>query len=222
MTAMSETFTPTTRTQIRRKPTRGRYDRALINQILDEALICHVAFIADGHPYALPTIHARIGETLYLHGANGARMLKLAAAGEQLCVTATLIDGIVLARSAMHHSLNYRSAVVIGSARQVTDPEEKRAALDAVVEHIIPGRSGDARKPSDTGLAATIVLAIRLEEASAKVRSGGPVDDPDDRSLPVWAGELPLAVRGSTPVPAADLDTGIGLPAYVAGWPARR
>lgn len=215
---MSEAFTPTRRTQLYRKPTRGRYEREVVDAILDQALICHVAFVDGGQPYALPTIHARIADTVYLHGANGSRMLRVAAAGESLCLTATLVDGIVLARSTMHHSLNYRSAVVVGHARPVTDIEEKRQALEAVVEHIVPGRSAEARSPTDAELRATNVLAIPLQEASAKLRRGGPVDDDEDLSLPVWAGELPLELRARSPIPAADLAAEILLPGYVEEW----
>lgn len=211
-------FTPTARTRVRRKPGRGSYDRELIYEILDRALICHVAFASKGQPYAMPTIHARRGDTLYLHGSNGSRMLRIAAAGEPLCVTATIVDGIVLARSIFHHSLNYRSAVVIGAGRRVTDEGEKSAALEAVVEHVIPGRTGDARGPSPKEIRATTVVAIALEEASAKVRTGPPVDDPEDQSLPVWAGVLPLALNPGRPVPDHDLAAGIAFPEYASRW----
>lgn len=183
--------------------------------ILDAALICHVAFVGDGQPYGLPTIHARRDETLYLHGSNGSRMLRVAAAGEPLCVTATMLDGIVLARSAFHHSLNYRSAVVLGTARPVDDRDEKRLALNTVVEHIMPGRTGEARGPTAKELRATTVVAIPLQEASAKIRSGPPVDDDEDLSLPVWAGVLPLRLEPGAAVP----DTpGIRAPGYVTDW----
>lgn len=205
---------------MRRKPARAEYDRAALHEILDRALTCHVAFVADGQPYAMPTIHARHVDTLYLHGSNGSRMLRIAAAGEPLCVTATIVDGIVLARSVFHHSLNYRSAVVLGSGRRVTDKDEKRAALEWVVEHIMPGRSGDARGPTAKELRATTVVAIPLEEASAKVRTGPPIDDHEDLSLPVWAGVLPFAREPGAPVPAPDLADEVPVPEYVSAWPS--
>ena len=166
----------------------------------------------------MPTIHARRGDTLYLHGSNGSRMLRVAAGGEPLCVTATIVDGIVLARSAFHHSLNYRSAAVLGAGRRVTDADEKRLALEAVVEHIVPGRTADARGPSAKELRATNVVAIALEEASAKVRTGPPVDDEEDLFLPVWAGLVPLTLSSGTPVPAAELPDSIAVPRYVTRW----
>lgn len=208
-------FKPTRRTRVRRKPARGNYEREVVYEILDRAQICHVAFIVDGRPYAMPTIHARVGEKLYLHGSNGSRMLRVAAAGEPLCVTATIVDGIVLARAVFHHSLNYRSAVVLGSARRVTDADEKRLALGQVVEHIMPGRSADARGPSATELKATTVVAIPLAEASAKIRTGPPVDDEEDLSLTVWAGVLPLTQDPGAPV--ADTEH-LPLPDYVERW----
>ncbi len=208
-------FTPTRRTRVRRKPARGNYDRAVVHEILDAALICHVAFVADGQPYAMPTIHARRDETLYLHGSNGSRMLGVAAAEAPLCVTATMIDGIVLARSVFHHSLNYRSAVVLGSARRVDDPDEKRLALEKVVEHIMPGRTTEARGPTAKELRATTVVAIPLQEASAKIRTGPPVDDDEDLSLPVWAGILPLGLEPGAAVPDTPY---IAVPGYVTDW----
>lgn len=203
---------------MRRKPARGSYDRELVHEILDRALICHVAFVSDGQPFAMPTIHARRGDTLYLHGSNGSRMLRIAAAGEPLCVTATIIDGIVAARSAFHHSLNYRSAVVIGSGRRVTKQAEKRVALEMVVEHIIPGRTAEARGPSAKELRATTVVAIPLEEASAKVRTGPPQDDAEDMAAPVWAGVLPLTLEPGQLVPDSGLDRRIVVPGYLSGW----
>jgi nitroimidazol reductase NimA-like FMN-containing flavoprotein (pyridoxamine 5'-phosphate oxidase superfamily) len=211
-------FRTTTRTRVRRKPARGSYERSEVFGILDHALICHVAFALDGQPYAMPTIHARRGETLYLHGSNGSRMLRVAGRGEPLCVTATIVDGIVLARSGFHHSLNYRSAVVLGAGRLVSDAEEKRLALEAVVEHIMPGRTADARGPSAKELRATTVVAIPLEEASAKVRTGPPVDDDEDLSLPVWAGVLPLALEPGAPIRAPELAEDFPPPGYVTRW----
>jgi hypothetical protein len=212
-------YEPTERTRVRRKPGRGSYERELIDRILDEAMICHLGFVDGGQPYAMPTIHARVGRTLYLHGSKGSRMLRaLADGGGQCCVTVTLVDGIVLARAAMHHSLNYRSAMIFGSAGRVSDPDEKVAALEAVVEHIAPGRAADARVPSRPELAATEVLSMRLEEASAKVREGGPVDDEEDLDLPVWAGQLPLSLVPGAPLADADLPEGVELPEYVRSW----
>jgi hypothetical protein len=187
----------------------------VVHEILDRALTCHVAFVVDGQPFAMPTIHARRGETLYLHGSNGSRMLRVASAGEPLCVTATLVEGIVLARASFHHSLNYRSAVVVGEGRPVTEPDEKRLALEAVVEHIMPGRVAEARGPNAKEMRATTVVAIPLREASAKIRTGPPIDDDEDLALPVWAGVLPLGVQPGTPLPDTE---GIPVPAYVARW----
>ncbi len=187
------------RTRVRRHPERGAYDRATIDAIIDEALICHVGFVVEGQPYVIPTIHARSGDTIYFHGSPGSRMLRRLGEGIDVCVTATIVDGLVLARSVFKHSLNYRSVVVFGRARAVTDVEEKRAALTAVVDHVVPGRSREAREPSDEELAATTVLALPIEEASAKVRVGPPSDFEHDLGLPVWAGVVPLALEPRTP-----------------------
>jgi nitroimidazol reductase NimA-like FMN-containing flavoprotein (pyridoxamine 5'-phosphate oxidase superfamily) len=215
---MSSRYEPTERTRVRRKPGRGSYDRELVDRILDEALICHLGFIHDGHPYVTPTIHARVGRLLYLHGSKGSRTLRRLADGDECCVTVTLVDGLVLARSAMHHSLNYRSAMIFGAAGRVEDPEEKAAALEAVVEHIAPGRSADARAPSPEELAATEVISLRLEEASAKVREGGPVDDAEDIGLPVWAGQLPVSLVPGEPLADAELPEGVETPDYLRNW----
>jgi nitroimidazol reductase NimA-like FMN-containing flavoprotein (pyridoxamine 5'-phosphate oxidase superfamily) len=215
---MSSRYEPTERTRVRRKPGRGSYDRELVDRILDEALICHLGLVHDGHPYVTPTIHARVGRTLYLHGSKGSRSLRTLADGDDCCVTVTLVDGLVLARSAMHHSLNYRSAMIFGAAGRVEDPEEKAAALEAVVEHIAPGRSADARAPSPEELAATEVISLRLEEASAKVREGGPVDDAEDIGLPVWAGQLPISLVPGEPLADAELPEDVGVPEYVRSW----
>jgi nitroimidazol reductase NimA-like FMN-containing flavoprotein (pyridoxamine 5'-phosphate oxidase superfamily) len=212
-------YEPTERTKVRRKPGRGSHERELVDRILDEALICHLGFVDRGQPFVTPTIHARVGRTLYLHGSKGSRTLRtLADGGAQCCVTVTLVDGIVLARAAMHHSLNYRSAMIFGSARRVEAPEEKAAALEAVVEHIAPGRGAEARAPSDAELAATEVLSMRLEEASAKLREGGPVDDAEDLALPVWAGELPLSLIAGEPLADGEVRDEVGVPDYVRGW----
>lgn len=203
------------RTTVKRKRQRGVYERAAIEEILDECLICHVGFVADGQPVVLPTVHARRGDMLYLHGAVANRMLTTAASGAALSVSATIVDGLVLARSAMHQSINYRSVVVFGTGRDVVDTGEKLAALRALVDHVVPGRFDQVRGPTETELRATRVVAIALDEASAKVRSGPPVDDDEDLVLRVWAGVIPLRVAAGTSMPAPDLDPGIGVPAHV-------
>jgi hypothetical protein len=187
-----ETYTPTTRTQVRRLPKRGTYDKERVHAILDEGYICHVGFVTDGQPFVIPTGYARFGDQLYIHGSAASRMLRSAGEGVDVCVTVTLVDGFVLARSVFHHSMNYRSVVVLGKARLVTDPEEKRAALRCFTNHIVAGRWEEARQPTDQELKATSVLVLPLEEVSAKVRSGPPVDDEEDYSMPIWAGVVPI------------------------------
>jgi uncharacterized protein len=210
------TYQPTGRTTLRRLPERAHYDPETVHSILDEGFICHVGFVVDGQPYSLPTGYARIGETLYLHGSTGSRLgLR---PGMDVCVTVTLLDGIVLARSAFHHSFQYRSVMVLGRTRLVTDSGEKDAALTALVEHFMPGRSADARPGSGRELAATAVLALPLEEVSAKVRTGDPKDDDEDYGLPVWAGVLPLVLTPGEPVPDSRLDPTIAMPSYVTTW----
>jgi nitroimidazol reductase NimA-like FMN-containing flavoprotein (pyridoxamine 5'-phosphate oxidase superfamily) len=195
---------------------RARYDRETVHRILDEALICHLGYVKDGRPVVLPTTHARLRETLYIHGSSGSGpMLAARMSGMTVCVTTTLVDGLVLARSAMHHSLNYRSVVVMGTARVVDDPEEKQRAFDALLDHVRPGRAADCRPPNARELAATAVLALDLVEVSAKVRSGGVTDDPEDSALPHWAGVVPLRLTADAPVPAADLDPATPLPEYL-------
>jgi uncharacterized protein len=213
---MTGSYLPTDRTKVRRLPERGRYDRSTVHTILDEGFICHVAFTIDGQPYALPTGYARVGETLYLHGSTGSRLGLLPDL--EVCVTVTLLDGLVLARSAFHHSMNFRSAMVLGRTRLVEDPEEKDAALNALVEHIVPGRGAQIRVADAKELAATAVLAVPLLEVSAKVRTGGPVDDEEDYDLPVWAGVLPLKLVPGAPVPDARLREAIPVPGHVAAW----
>jgi uncharacterized protein len=198
------------RTTVKRHPERGAYDRATIDAILDEALICHLGFVHDGQPYVIPTIHARDGDTLYLHGSPGSRMLRNLKQSIDVCVTATLLDGLVLARSVYHHSMNYRSAVVLGRAHEVADHTQKLHAMRCVVEHVVPGRWDDARQPSQAELDGTIILAIALDEASAKVRSGGPSDDKRDLDLDVWAGVIPLSLEPRAPIADNDLPA----PAY--------
>jgi nitroimidazol reductase NimA-like FMN-containing flavoprotein (pyridoxamine 5'-phosphate oxidase superfamily) len=207
---MPRATAPSPQTKVRRRAGRGKYGRATINAILDEGLVGHAAFVADGQPYAIPMLYARDGENLYLHGSPLGRLVGGLAKGVPMCFTVTLLDGLVLARSAFHHSLNYRSVVVLGRGRAIQDREAKHAALRAIVEHVVAGRSDDARGPSPNELEATEVVALRLDEASAKVRTGPPVDAPEDYALPVWAGEVPLRLvvdepltdaRCSEPVP---------------------
>jgi len=209
-------ITPTERTTVRRLPARAGYDRELIDAILDEALSCHVGFAVDGRPWVVPTIHARIDDQLFLHGSVANHMLKSVDGGIEACVTVTLIDGLVLARSAFHHSMNYRSVMVFGNATRVDDPDEKRAALDALVEHVVPGRSVDARPPSETEMRKTLVLRLPITEASAKVRTGGPVDDDEDLVLPIWSGQLPVNTVFGAPI--ADAHTAEPMPAYVRDY----
>ena len=201
---------PTQHTTVKRHPERGAYDRATIDSILDEALICHLGFVADGRPFVIPTIHARDGDTLYIHGSPGSRMLRATKEGVDICVTVTLLDGLVLARSVYNHSMNYRSVVVLGRAREVTDGDAKLRAMQRVVEHVVPGRWSDARRPSDAEIKATTILALPLDEASAKIRSGPPTDDDADLELAVWAGVIPLGLEPGAPVPASGVDGEIG------------
>jgi uncharacterized protein len=201
---MTTPLTRTERTAVRRLPKRGSYDRGVLDAILDEGLVCHVGFVADGQPYVIPTTYGRAGDRLYLHGSAASRMLKAMRGGIPVCVTVTLLDGLVLARSAFHHSMNYRSAVVIGPARLVDDPAEKARALGLIVDHMIPGRSATLRANTRKELAASAVLAVPLHEASLKVRDGGPVDDPEDVAAGIWGGHIPLRRVPGPPVPAAD------------------
>lgn len=213
-----ETLTQTARTTLKRLPKRGSYDRAALHAILDEALICHVGFVTDTTPVVIPTAYGRIGDTLFIHGSAASRMLRTLADGVDVCVTVTLIDGLVLARSAFHHSMNYRSVVIFGRARVVDDPEGKVGALRAITEHIVPTRWPDVREPHPQELKATLVLALALDEASVKLRSGPPLDDEDDYARPIWAGELPLMVVPQAPVPDARVLAGVTPPAYVTAY----
>ncbi len=206
------------RTRLRRLPERGRYDRATIHSIVDEALICHVAFGTEAGPVVIPTIHARDGETLYLHGSAASRMLRTIRDGDPICVSFTLIDGLVMARSLFNHSMNYRSVIVFSSAREVTDPEEKLRSMRLVSDHIAPGRWDDARTPNDKETRATMMVAIALEEASAKIRTGPPGDEEDDYDLAVWAGVIPVDTVFGEPQPDARLAAGIDLPPYLEGY----
>jgi len=208
-------FPPTPRTTLRRLPKRGSFERQTVNEILDEGFVCHVGFILEGQPFVIPTAYGRVGDTLYLHGAKASRMLKALAAGSEVCVTVTLVDGLVLARSAFHHSINYRSVVVFGRARAVESEEEKASALEAFTEHVMRGRWADVRWPTPEETAATTVVALPLAEASAKVRTGPPVDDEEDYQLPVWAGVLPLRVEAGAPEADPRLPEGTPVPEYV-------
>jgi uncharacterized protein len=201
------------RTGVNRHPERGRDEKTVIDAIIDEALICHVGFVVDGYPAVIPTIHARSGTTLYLHGSPASRMLQ-AAPGAEVCVTITLLDGIVMARSAFNHSMNYRSVVIYGRPRLVTDPAEKLTAFEALTEHVAEGRWADARHPSPSEVTATTVLALAIDEASAKVRSGPPIDEKADLELDVWAGVVPMRMEAGDPQPDAMMRPGIRTPDY--------
>ena len=208
----------TDRTRVRRHPERGRYERTEIYAILDEALFCHVGFVDEGRPFVIPMIHARIDDELYLHGSPASRMLRELAGEIDVCVTATLLDGIVLARSVYNHSLNYRSAVILGRARKVDDRTEKLNALEAIVDHIVLGRSQEARRPSTKELAGTAVLALTIDEASAKVRTGPPSDFEDDLALPVWAGVIPLRMVAGEPLTDEQVPSEVDVPGYVRDY----
>ncbi len=216
--AASPGMAPTARANVRRLPERGHYERSTINSILDEGFVCHVGYSGDEGPVVIPTAYARIGELLYLHGAPANATLRQASSGVPVCVTVTLVDGLVMARSAFHHSINYRSVVVHGTGTEVTDLEEKRNALAAVVEHIVPGRGVDARPPTASELRATRVVRVPLGEASAKVRTGGPKDDPEDLALPIWAGEVPLRMVPGPPLVDAGHPVTVPTPGYLVDY----
>lgn len=206
---------PSARTRLRRHPERGAFDRAAIDAILDEALACHVGFVHDGAPVVVPTLHVRVDDRLYLHGSPLSRMLSALADGVEVCLTVTLIDGLVLARSAFDHSVNYRSVMVFGRARPVDDPAEALAALEALTEHVLPGRWAEVRTPDGREMEATTVLAVPLAEASAKVRSGPPGDDSAAEGTGVWAGVVPLRLVAEEPQPAASVPGSLEPPASV-------
>ncbi|HXJ62815.1 MAG TPA: pyridoxamine 5'-phosphate oxidase family protein [Actinomycetota bacterium] len=210
---------PSERAQVHRHPERGVYDRAAADAILDEALFCHLGWV-DGHgaPRIVPTIHVRVGDTLYVHGSNASRTLRATREGAEVCVCVTLLDGLVLARSAFNHSMNYRSVVVYGRAREVTDADEKWNAQRALVDHVVPGRSAEARMPDQRELDQTTIMAIPLDEVSAKIRTGPPKDDEDDLDLGVWAGVLPIDQVPGDPLASPDLRSGVGVPAYVRDY----
>jgi nitroimidazol reductase NimA-like FMN-containing flavoprotein (pyridoxamine 5'-phosphate oxidase superfamily) len=214
----SDAFAPTERTRVRRHPERASYDRETVHRILDEALVCHIGYVVHARPRVIPTIHARIGDTLYIHGSTASCTLRAIEHGQEVCLVATLLDGLVLARSAFSHSMNYRSVVVYGRTREVVDPEEKRAAQAALVDHVCAGRSEQARMPNADEMAQTSILAIALEEASAKVRTGPPKDDESDLALPIWAGVLPLRTVPGEPEPDPALAPGTPVPDNVADY----
>jgi nitroimidazol reductase NimA-like FMN-containing flavoprotein (pyridoxamine 5'-phosphate oxidase superfamily) len=211
----SDSLPITPRTQVKRLPQRGSYDRSLVHQILDEGLVCHVGFVVDAQPFVIPTAYGRVGDRLYIHGSPASRMLRTLKESIEVCVTVTLLDGLVLARSAFHHSMNYRSVVIFGKATLIEDATEKLDALRAFTEHVVPGRWSEVRPPTPQELAGTLVLALPLDESSAKVRTGPPKDDEPDYALPVWAGELPLRLSAQTPIADPQLPPDIELPAYM-------
>ncbi|MFI8092744.1 pyridoxamine 5'-phosphate oxidase family protein [Streptomyces sp. NPDC086080] len=216
---LADTYPPTERTVPTRSPDRAAYDKELVHAILDEGYVCHLGFVRDGAPVVLPTLYGRIGDVLYVHGSTGSRPLRAAGragTGLPVCLTVTHVDGLVLARSAFHHSINYRSVVVHGLAYDVTDPEEKRQALDALVDHVVPGRAADSRPADKKELAATAVIRLELAEVSAKLRTGGVNDEPEDLSLPHWAGVVPLNKGYGTPLADPGLAPGTELPGYLA------
>jgi uncharacterized protein len=212
------TSAPTARTRVVREPQRGVYDREIIDAILDEGFICHIGFVVDGQPFVIPTGYGRVGDNLYIHGSAASRMLRQLTTGIAVCVTVTLLDGLVLARSVFNHSMNYRSVVVLGTAELVNDAGEKMQALHALSEHIAPGRWDQSRQPNDQEFKATSVLRLPLTECSAKVRTGPPIDDEEDYALPVWAGVLPLELVPGQPIPDPKLPAEIVLPDNVARY----
>lgn len=209
------TSAPSSRARVRRLHERARYDREAIDAVLDAGLVAHLGFVQDGQPYVIPTLHARIGDQLYVHGSSASRAIRTLGDGVPACVTVTLLDGVVLARSVFEHSMNYRSVVVLGTAVPVTEPDEKRQALHGFTEKLLPGRWDEARQPTARELKATGVLRLPLDEASAKIRDGGPEDgDSPDAELDVWAGHIPLVLRALEPVPDPGLRAGIPVPSY--------
>lgn len=214
---MSE-YKPTDRTRVQRLPARGAYDRETVHAILEEGFVCHVGFAVEGQPYVIPTNYARVDETLYLHGSSASRMLRTLSGGVQVCVTVTLVDALVLARSAFHHSVNYRSVVMLGRAALVEESGEKMRVLEAFTNHIVRGRWKDVRPPTEQELKGTSVLALPLGEVSAKVRTGPPKDDEEDYALPIWAGLLPLPVVPAMPIADPRLPAGIAVPASVKNY----
>jgi nitroimidazol reductase NimA-like FMN-containing flavoprotein (pyridoxamine 5'-phosphate oxidase superfamily) len=216
------TKAPSTRTRVRRMPARGDYERETIEAILDEALVAHIGFSVEEQPYVIPTLHARVGEQVYFHGSSASRTVRALAAGTRMCLTVTLLDALVLARSAVHHSVNYRSVVVLGQARAIEDPTEKMGAIEAFTERLIPGRWDEVRPPTAKELKAIKVLALPLSEASAKLRVGPPVDDEEDYALDAWAGVIPLATIAGAPTPDSRLAESTAVSPAARAWVARR
>jgi len=215
---VSEPYTPTARTRVTREPHRGIYDRAIAYQILDEGFICHVGFVIDNQPFVIPTGYGRAGDNLYIHGSAASRMLRNLDQGVPVCVTVTLLDGLVLARSIFNQSMNYRSVVVLGTAVAVEDPKEKLEALRALSDHILPGRWADVRQPNDKELKATLVMRLPITEFSAKVRQGPPIDDEEDYSFPTWAGVVPLKMQTGAPINDPRLDPACEVPLYAKNY----
>jgi uncharacterized protein len=219
---MPQISAPTTRTRVVREADRGVYDRETIYRILDEGFICHVGFVVDGQPFVIPTSYGRSGDTLYIHGSAASRMLRNLDKGIPVCITVTLLDGLVLARSIFNHSMNYRSVVVLGTATLVEDSTEKLEALRRLSEHILPGRWADSRQPNERELKATFALRVPITEFSAKVRQGPPIDDEEDYAFPTWAGVIPLATVARPPIPDARGAAGIGVPSYASAYSRKR
>jgi nitroimidazol reductase NimA-like FMN-containing flavoprotein (pyridoxamine 5'-phosphate oxidase superfamily) len=219
---MSQPSTPSTRTRVVREPQRAVYDRAEVYRILDEGFICHVGFVVDGQPFVIPTSYGRSGDTLYIHGSAASRMLRNLDQGIPVCITVTLLDGLVLARSIFNHSMNYRSVVILGTATVVQDAGEKLAALHALSEHILPGRWADSRQPNEQELKATFALRVPIEEFSAKVRQGPAIDDEEDYAFRTWAGIVPLICAPDVPERDARCDPGIPVPQYVSAYTRKR
>jgi nitroimidazol reductase NimA-like FMN-containing flavoprotein (pyridoxamine 5'-phosphate oxidase superfamily) len=215
---MSEAHAPTARTRVVREPHRGVYDRASAYEILDEGFICHVGFVVDGQPFVIPTAYGRVGDNLYVHGSAASRMLRNLDKGIPVCVTVTLLEGLVLARSIFNHSMNYRSVVVLGTAVAVLDAKEKLEALQSISEHILPGRWADSRQPNERELKQTLVMRLPIEEFSAKVRQGPPIDDEEDYSFPTWAGVIPLQMVAGAPVNDPRLDPKTPVPGYASAY----
>jgi uncharacterized protein len=213
-----QTLEKTERTTVKRLPKRADYDRDTINAILDEGFVCHVGFVVEGQPFVIPTGYARVDNRIYIHGSAASRMLRSLSTGIDVCLTVTIVDGIVLARSAFHHSMNYRSVVVFGKAIPVEEAAEKMEALNALSEHIIPGRWKDVREPNEQEMKATLVLKLPLEEASAKIRTGPPLDDEEDYQIPVWSGVLPLKLNPSSPVADDHTSSDKAIPDYVTNY----
>jgi nitroimidazol reductase NimA-like FMN-containing flavoprotein (pyridoxamine 5'-phosphate oxidase superfamily) len=219
---MSDAHAPTARTRVVREAQRGVYDRAAAYQILDEGFICHVGFAVDGQPFVIPTAYGRVGDDLFIHGSAASRMLRSLDKGIPVCVTVTLLEGLVLARSIFNHSMNYRSVVVLGTATAVVDATEKLEALKALSEHILPGRWAESRQPNERELKQTLVMRLPIKEFSAKVRQGPPIDDEEDYSFPTWAGVIPLQMVAGIPENDPRLDAKTPAPAYASGYSRRR